>query len=251
MQSDTDIGGRHHRFPATRGSVLLAMADADPQKRLRAFDTLVSAYWKPVYKYLRIRWSATNEEAKDLTQEFFSRMLTRGDLERYEPGKALFRTYLRVCLDGFVANERRSERRLKRGGGRAILSLDFGEAEGELGRIDVPRAEDPDALFHQEWVRSVFAMAVEALRVRCESEEKRAHFALFARHELDGDESVRAPSHAELAREFGLTPAQVNNSLALGRRWFRQAVLEAIQSLCGSDAEFRAEARDLLGVNLE
>ena len=72
---DTDIGGPDWRFPVTRRSVVLATASPDPAVRSQAFTAIIEAYWKPVYKYIRLRWGKDNEEAKDLTQEFFARLL--------------------------------------------------------------------------------------------------------------------------------------------------------------------------------
>ena len=78
MERDTDIGGGQSRFPATRHSAVVASASADPEERTRAFGTLVTSYWKPVYKYVRIKWNAGNEEAKDLTQGFFTQAMEKG-----------------------------------------------------------------------------------------------------------------------------------------------------------------------------
>ena len=106
------------RFPATRRSVVLAARDADPEVRRQAFGALVEGYWKPVYKYLRMKWRIDGEEARDLTQSFFVQALEKGTFERYEPGRARFRTFLRTCLDGFAVNEHRAALRIKRGGRR-------------------------------------------------------------------------------------------------------------------------------------
>src|SRR6266545_8142728 len=91
-------------FPLTRRSVVRAAASADPETRRRAFEALVAAYWRPVYKYLRLEWSAPGEDAEDLTQGFFARALEKGFFDRFDPSRSRFRTYLRTCLDGFVAN---------------------------------------------------------------------------------------------------------------------------------------------------
>ena len=132
--------GAGGRFPTTRRSVVLAVRHAEPGVRRRAWDLLAESYWRPVYRYLRLRWRTAPEEAEDLTQEFFARALEKGTFDRYDPGRARFRTYLRTCLDGFVANERKAASRLKRGGGRPALSLDlpfdFAAAESEVSRIE-------------------------------------------------------------------------------------------------------------------
>lgn len=226
------------RFPATRRSVLLASRDADPEVRRQALDTLIDSYWKPVYKYLRVQHRAAEDEAQDLTQSFFALALEKGTFDRYDPARARFRTFLRLVLDGFVANERKAARREKRGGGAP--SLDFESAEAELARSP---AQDltPEEYFHREWIRALFARAVE--RLRAESNPRR--FLLFERYDLEEDR----PTYAELAGELGITTVQVTNDLAAARRDFRRLVLDELRTLTGSEAELRAEARDILGID--
>src|SRR5262245_13632540 len=123
MDDDTDLGGPAAAFPVTRGSLVRAAGSDDFAVRREAQETLIAAYWKPVYKYVRFKWGVPNEDAKDLTQAFFARSVEKGFFDRFDPAKARFRTFLRVCVDGFVANERRAAGRLKRGGGAELLTL--------------------------------------------------------------------------------------------------------------------------------
>jgi hypothetical protein len=71
MDPDTDIGGPNHRFPATNESAIVRIRSGDQQTRQRAFESILTSYWKPAYKYIRWKWHASNEDAKDLTQRFF------------------------------------------------------------------------------------------------------------------------------------------------------------------------------------
>ena len=116
-------------FPATRHSAIERIRDADPETRREAFGDLVEGYWRPVYKHLRLTWHLDAEDARDLTQGFFADAFQKAWLERYEPAKARFRTFVRVCADRFVMNMRQSSSRLKRGGGVQTLPLDFEGAE--------------------------------------------------------------------------------------------------------------------------
>jgi RNA polymerase sigma-70 factor (ECF subfamily) len=130
MDPDTDIGGPAHRFPATNHSAIINARSDDSSVRRRAFDTILASYWKPAYKYIRLKWHADNEDAKDLTQGFFASAFEKNYFATYDARKASFQTFLRTCLDGFVANERKAGRRLKRGGD--MDHLDFAAAEHEL-----------------------------------------------------------------------------------------------------------------------
>jgi RNA polymerase sigma factor (sigma-70 family) len=243
-------------FPATRHSVVAGIASTDRETRLVAFDALVSAYWRPVYKYVRIKWRADEDDAADLTQEFFARAFEKGSLGRFDPSRARFRTFLRVCLDGFVANEQKAATRIKRGGGVSFVSIDFASAENELASQPLGIAEsapsipaaDDDTLFGQEWVRALFADAVDALRESCEAAGKETWFLVFQRYDLD-DHPDKRPTYAQLGSELGIPATQVTNYLAFARRELRRLVLERLRTLCASDDEFRLEARELLGVD--
>ena len=92
-------------FPATRPSVVRDLGSVDPAARAAAYEALARSYWRPVYAYVRLRWRRSPEDAQDLTQEFFARAFEREYLSRYDPAKARFRTFVRTCLDGFLANQ--------------------------------------------------------------------------------------------------------------------------------------------------
>lgn len=248
-------GGGGGRFPPTRWSAVLAARSDDPAERTRALDLLIAAYWKPVYKYIRIRWNKPGEDAKDLTQEFFTRVIEKGFLDRYDPAKSRLRTFLRVCVDGVVANEAKAASRLKRGGDAVHLSLDFDSAETELGRAglvvrEIPSPGSMEEFFEKEWVRSLFSLAVESLRSECERRGKQIHFRLFEIYDLDDSGANRA-SYDDLAREFGISATDVTNYLAFARREFRRIALEKLREMCASEEEFRREALAIFGVDPE
>src|ERR1700726_4506466 len=121
MTDDTAIGGARQQFPSTHWSIIEGTRSPHADERWRALDTLITAYWKPVYKYIRLHWRKENEAAKDLTQEFFVRLVEKGLLDRFDPERARLRTYLRVCVDGMVMNEDKAAQRVKRGGDVTLL----------------------------------------------------------------------------------------------------------------------------------
>lgn len=226
-------------FPTTRRSVVIALASADAAERTRAFDTLVACYWKPLYKYARVAWHRSREDAEDLTQSFFTRAFEKESLGTYDAAKASFRTFLRLLFDRHVSNDWKAGQRLKRGGAEA--HLDFDAAEAEIGRD--ASTVTPDEYFHREWVRSVFTVAVERLRAACAAEGKQTQFAIFECYDLERERT----SYRELATRFGIAETQVTNYLAAMRRRFREQVLEALREVTATEQELRAEARALLG----
>lgn len=235
-------------FPTTQHSIIEAVGSPDPQVRERALETIVAAYWRPAFLHLRLKWGQDRETAEDLTQEFFARTIEGGFFDRYDADRGRFRTFLRTALDHLAANQRRDLARHKRGGGAVHLSLDFDQAEQEI-RAGLVAWDDPDTRFHQEWIRSLFTMAVDALRSECDEQGHGQRFRLFQRCDLEPEDQAERPSYRELAAEFNLPVTQVTNHLAWARREFRRLVLERLRLLCGSDAEYRAEARELFGVD--
>jgi DNA-directed RNA polymerase specialized sigma24 family protein len=235
-------------FPPTRQSLLEAVRGGDAPSRAAALEALSRAYWQPACTYLAWRWRLDIDTAQDLVQEFFARALERDLFARYEPSRARFRTYLRLCLDSFAANERKAAARLKRGGGAPMLSLEEASVldESALQAAD----EAADAMFQREWTRAVFGRAVDRLRLRCEERGKRVAFAVFQRYDLEGPTLQTPPSYAALAEEYDVPVTQVTNFLAWCRREFRSLVLEVLREQCASDEEFRADAWELLGVRV-
>src|SRR5687767_5972575 len=233
-------------FPATRLSVVQRTRSSDEETRRIALAANIDAYWKPIYKYLRVKWSLTPEQASDLTQEFFTTTLEKDVVEKYDPAKARFRTYLRMCVDGFASNARKAERRLKRGGGVTLVPLDFETAEGEIATHEPAVIADVDELFYREWVRALLERSVADLKQAATDAGRPVMFEVFARYDLLDDTGTR-PTYAQIARELGLTAATVTNHLAAMRRQFRAIILDRLRELTSSEEEWQAEAAKLLG----
>ncbi|PYT99445.1 MAG: hypothetical protein DMG38_11285 [Acidobacteria bacterium] len=247
--NEEELGTGGDRFPPTRRSVIEAVASIDAEERARALESLCAAYWKPIYKYIRLRWDRPADEAQDLTQGFFVGVLERELLEKFEPKKARLRTYLRVCVDSFVSNEDKADRRQKRGGDIPHVALDFAAAEEELGNavMDPARIVSPESLdefFEKEWLRSLFTLAVEDLHQLCLARGRERTFHLFEAYDLEDHDKI---SYDQLAKEYAISVSDVNNALAWARREFRRISLERLHELCGSEEEFQREARAAFG----
>jgi hypothetical protein len=232
-------------LPATRLSVVERARSGDEETRQIAFQTIIEAYWKPVYKHLRLEWSLSPAEASELTEEFFGTTIRNDVVTEYEPGRARFSTHLRLCLDRFASNAAKMERRVKSGGGGTISSLDFVSAEGEIKRQEAAANCDVDELFHREWARALFERAIVDLKRHAEATGRPVLFDVFARYDLVDDVGAR-PTYGDIAHALNLTPATVTNHLAAMRRQFRSIVLERLRELTSSDEEWEMEAARLL-----
>jgi RNA polymerase sigma factor (sigma-70 family) len=234
-------------FPLTRHSIVLAAQADDPAVRARAIETIAASYWKPIYKYVRMKWDMNADDAADFTQDFFARLVEKEFLDSYDCSKGRLRTFLRTCVDRMFMNQLRDAQRIKRGAGSAPLSLDFQEAEQELAAIS--GSESPEDFFDKEWVRSLFAQAIQRLEDHCKSRGKMIPFQLFSRCDLG--EPDPKPTYAQLADEFGLAATDVTNYLAFARREFRRCVLDQLREMTATEDEFRREARALLGMEIK
>jgi RNA polymerase sigma factor (sigma-70 family) len=234
MDADTEIGGPSDAFPETHDSAIIGTRSTDAERRSISYEEIVSAYWKPVYRYIRIKWGKSNEDAKDLTQGFFTLVIDRNFAAGYEPSQARFRTYLRVCLDRFLANQHKFEGRLKR--------------SAELIALDENLSSDQtiDDTFQREWTRMLFARTVDRLRERLAQRGKSVHFEIFERYDMAPDNE--RPKYDDLAAELNLSTANLTNYLASARREFRVIVHEELRQITGDGREFRREVLTLLRV---
>jgi RNA polymerase sigma factor (sigma-70 family) len=233
-------------FPTTRASAVRGVRSEDQAERSRSWTALVAAYWRPVYKHVRVRWKKSRADAEDLTQGFFARAVERDFFASYDAEQARFRTFMRTCLDRFVSNANKAEGRMKRGGDAEIRSLDFDAAEAELA--GAPQAS-PEELFDHEWRRGLVAAAIEALREECEQHGRQSHFTIFERYDLCADDP--RPTYEALAEELGVPATTVTNRLAFARRELRRLVLARLEELTATNEELREEARLLFGADVE
>jgi RNA polymerase sigma-70 factor (ECF subfamily) len=233
VQRDTDtaIGGPDGRFPSTQISLLEAAAGGLSDA---ALDRVIAMYWKPVYRFIRLKFRKSNEDAKDLTQSFFAGAIERELLARFDPSKAPFRSYLRMAVERFAANEYAAENRQKRGGGVAFEPVDEQSVTAA--------AESPEQLFEREWQRQLFGLALDDLRALCDASGKQVQFRIFAAYDLaEGDR----PSYASLAVEHGVTEATVTNHLSWARRTLRALATDRMRGVTPDEGELRDEMRRL------
>jgi RNA polymerase sigma factor (sigma-70 family) len=195
-----------------------------------ALDRVISIYWKPVYRFIRIKFHKSNEDAKDLTQGFFATALERDLFTRFDPEKASFRTYLRMAVEGYAVNQHAAANRLKRGRG-----IEF-ETIGEQVVAD----ESPEQVFEREWQRQLFCLAVDDLRTHSEGCGKQLQFQIFQAYDLAEN---RRPSYAELARQYSVPETSVTNHLAWARRMLRTFLTERLRGTTAGPRELRDEMR--------
>ncbi|MBC8164634.1 MAG: sigma-70 family RNA polymerase sigma factor [Bryobacteraceae bacterium] len=192
-------------------------------------------YWQPCLRYVQLRFRC-NEEAQDLVQGFFTALLEQKILAHYDAERGPFRPYLRACLDQFVLKHLERNRREKRGGRATLIPL-------ENDALLAARDDNPEEIFHREWQRHMFTLAVEELRQLCAVTDRNLRYELFAAYDLA--EEPR-PSYADLAGANDLPVTTVTNHLAWARRELRRLLEARLGTLSNSDTEPRRELRSLL-----
>ncbi len=120
---DTSIGGPREGFHTTAWSMILAYQKGNEIDRQEAITQLIEQYWKPVYYYIRLQWGHTNEDSKDLAQQFFAHLLEAQTLTQVARSRGRFRAFLKATLKNYLTNDYWHGRALKRGGGKQVVSL--------------------------------------------------------------------------------------------------------------------------------
>src|SRR5262245_35412684 len=193
-------------FTTTHWSVVVAARGATLPGAVEALERLCRAYWYPLYAYVRRR-GYSPENAQDLTQEFFHRLLASDWIARADQGKGRFRTFLLGGLENFLANEWQKAQRIKRGGGRELIALDALAAE-ERYRLEPPDATSPDKLFDRRWALTLLDRVLGRLEAEMTGRSDGQRF--FALREvLLGEPSPRG--YAALAQQMSVSESTVKS----------------------------------------
>jgi RNA polymerase sigma factor (sigma-70 family) len=206
-----------------------------------ALDQLCRAYWYPLYAYVRRRGHLP-EDAQDLTQEFFRRLLTSDWIARADQTKGRFRTFLLCGLQNFLANEWQKARRLKRGGGGLFVALDGLEAE-ERYRIEPANEASADKLFERRWALTLLEAVLQRLAAEQSGPEAAERFAVL-RPGLVGEPGDEG--YAVLARRFGVTENTVKSWVHRLRARYRQLLRDAVAQTVAGPEEVHDELRFLV-----
>lgn len=241
----TEIGGSGRQLPVTSQTALASIRSGDPVRRDAELERLVGLYWKPVYSLIRRAWAATNEDAKDLTQDFFANVVLQENFaERYTPARGSFRGYLKGALRNFLSKRSRDDSREKRGGGVRVTSLTIRDSDLEEILPD-DQALRPDEIFDSAWRTVVLERATRLLSERLEAQGKRLYFEVFKRYDLESEDGVT--SYEAIARELRLSVDDVKNYLTRSREEFRNAVRSILCESVGSPEDLSLEWNALFG----
>ncbi len=243
MQLSTSARSPSHTsgfFAATRWTMVLSAAGQGSGTGFRALGELCQCYWRPLYTYLRWR-GIDAQEAEDLTQEFFARLLQGNGLATVDPDKGKFRSFLLASLKHFLANECDWARALKRGGGVPPIHLDALDAE-KRRQLEPSDDLSPDKAFDRQWALTVLDQALSRLRAEFSSAGKEVLFEELKGY-LTGD--GKADSHAAAAERCGLSEGAVKVAVHRLRRRYRELLRDEIAQTVSTAVEVDEEIRNL------
>ena len=229
------------QFPTTRWSMVVAAGDPHRKEAQSALAALCENYWYPLYAYLRRRGYAA-DQAQDLTQDFFIRMLEGRYLDRADPEKGRFRSFLLTSLKFFVADERDRQRARKRGGG-AVMSLEFSSGEERYQR-EPAHDETPERIFERRWALAVLDRVMEKLRDECVRHGRPEHFQRLKVFLLGQSD---AP-YAALAHEMNTSEGALKVAIHRLRKRYRELFRQEIADTVADPAEVESELRFLAAV---
>jgi RNA polymerase sigma-70 factor (ECF subfamily) len=230
-------------FVTTQWTQVLATRGDSPEAR-QALSDLCAAYYTPVFVMMR-RAAPSEEAARDLTQEFFARLLSRAGLGKVDPERGRFRFFLLGAVKHFHADVYDEQRRLKRGGGRVPISLDAGMDSSPGLELADTTAASPDLEFDREWAVTLLARALERLGREQEEAGKGEHFSAL-KPWLTGDK--QEVSQTDLAARLGMSEGALRVTLHRLRKRFRELVREEIAGTVGDSTHVREEMSYLLEV---
>ena len=242
MSADTQKNLGTATFATTHWSVVLAAQAAHAPDAAEAMEKLCQTYWYPLYAFVR-RQGHSPEDAQDLTQEFFARLLEKNYLAQVAPEKGKFRSFLLAALRHFLSDQQDRAKAVKRGGDADCLSLDAQSAE-ERYRLEPVDRMDAGKLYERRWAMTLLEQALSRLR---DDSVATGRPELFERlRDFVAGESE--DSCGEVAAQLGLTESAVRAALHRLRRRYRELVREAVAHTVADPAEIDAELRYLIAV---
>lgn len=232
---------RGGRFASTRWTIVTAAGHQSDARAAGALEELCRIYWPPLYSYLRRR-GYDAEEAQDLTQGFFARLLERRDFRAADPARGRFRGFLLTALKRYAINEHERETGVRRGGRQVRIPLDFEEAERTY-TLDRRNDETPERVFDRKWAAIAIERALQRLHDECHDSGKGAVTDALLPYLTDTGE---LPSYRAVAADLGLTEGAVKVAVHRLRQRFGATLRLEIGETVVAQDDIDNEMRELI-----
>lgn len=241
MGSDKGAGDQKQgKYPKTHWSIVLAAGQSSSDARKKALAALCAIYWEPVYAFIRAKGRRA-EEARDLTQEFFTtRLIEENDHAAADPTRGRFRNWLLKAVSSYLANEYQWRKRQKRDPGTELVSIDTSAVEGECP-VQVGHHTTPERMYELRWAMVLLRRALQKLE---ESYQKRGEGLLFEKIKPLLVE-VPAASNTILAAELGMREGTFKVAVSRCRSRFQERIRAEIAETVTNEDEIENELRYL------
>jgi RNA polymerase sigma factor (sigma-70 family) len=230
-------------FQTTHWTIILKARDDSDTAARESLASLCTTYWYPLYAFVR-RQGSTPHEAEDLTQEFFFRFMERNSLSSVRPAAGKFRSFLLACLKNFLANERARTQAQRRGGGRALISLDCAEAETRYS-LEPADSLTPEMLYDRRWTFALLERTMNQLRGEYGAAQKSELFEQLQGFLPCGHGGA---SRADLAAKRGISVGAIDVAVHRLRKRFAALLRAQVAETVSSEAEVDEEIRHLISV---
>ena len=235
----TTFAGLHPGFATTQWSVVLAAGATQTASAQKALSVLCQRYWYPLYVYIRRRgWNP--QDAEDLTQDFFARLLRKESLTQVTREGGRFRSFLLKSLDRFLADEWRRFRTQKRGAGK-VVSFDRTSAETRF-RIEPAEAHTPETLYDRAWALGLLSRTYDRLREEYVNKEKGALFDEL-RFCLTGERGTIP--YIEIAEQLKLAENTVKTLVHRLRKRYRELLRDEVAQTVDRPEDIEEELKSL------
>jgi RNA polymerase sigma-70 factor (ECF subfamily) len=228
------------RFPSTRWSLVAAAGRGEAPGAPEALAVLCRAYWYPLYAYARRRLVSA-DDAQDLTQEFFARLLEKDYLQAADPRRGKFRSFLLAAFKHFLAKEHKRAAAQKRGGDRRLLPLDFQDGERRYHHEPADPIT-PETLYERRWALTLLEQALARLRQEFAGAGK-GHLFEALKGTLSGDGTTEP--YARIGQDLGLSEQAVKTAVHRLRRRYQELLRAEVAQTVASPEEVEDELRDL------
>jgi RNA polymerase sigma-70 factor (ECF subfamily) len=238
--SDFPVPESARRLASTRWTLVRAAAERSSPEGEEALATLCRLYWYPLYAYARRRLPRP-QDAQDMTQAFFARLLDKDYLRQADRERGRFRSFLLTAFKHFLANEQERQHALKRGGGHSSFSLDFDSGE-ERYHQEPTDETTPELLYERGWALTLLKQGLARLREELAGAGKEKLFEC-----LKDTLTVEAPPrpYSELAGELGMSAEAVKVAVHRLRRRYGELIRAEIAQTVDTPEEIEDELRDL------
>ncbi len=228
-------------FATTHWTVVLAAGGSSTQQSDRALEELCRTYWYPLYAYARRRGHGP-EDAQDLTQEFFARLLAKHWIASADREKGRFRTFLLTAMNRFLANEWDRDGTQKRGAHAVHVPFDT-ETAATRYEADSALVLTPDRLYDRHWAMTLLERALNRLRTEQQRAGKIREFTVLSPF-LTAERG--AIPYTEAAAQLGVNEAAARQAVHRVRKRFREVFREEITQTVAAPEEVDEEIRHLL-----